>query len=533
MANRFTSERVIAALLLGLVGLTAGLVFQARSIERSHRATADNALRDYAALAAWQYTERIQTELSSMSHTALDPVHELIHADAGGVMLPAPDVLLADRKDECSLVKAARFAFRVDLGGPAFFAGTVPDRGTKERIAARMTELAAAAPTTGEVLHLLVDSIGGERRAIAFGVVRRAGRAVSVYGLESPADAILPHLQHPFRHKALLPPSLLRGRTVDSVLTLVVHAPDGAPLAALGDTASMPGALMASTTSNAQSGSLTASVTIRPSAAGTLLIGGAPTSRLPLLLAFLVGSMLLAGLALIQVRRGRELARLRTRFVANVSHELRTPLAQISMFSETLLLGRERSREEAREFLSVIFREARRLSHLVESVLSFSRGEAGPQVPTKLAPLDVSYEVGEALHAFTPIAAAAGMTLSADLDANAIAAGNAHAMRQVLINLLDNAVKFGAAGQTIAVTVRRSEDGVVLAVDDEGPGIPLEERRRVFEPFAQGTSGSTRGQSGAGIGLTVVAELMRAMGGRVWIDDAPAGTGARIACALR
>src|SRR5207247_25370 len=144
-------------------------------------------------------------------------------------------------------------------------------------------------------------------------------------------------------------------------------------------------------------------VTLRPDVATKLVIGGLPRSRLP----FVLGGLLLtAGLsvtALVHLRRESDLARLRTDFVSGVSHELRTPLAQIRMFGETLLLGRVRSETERRRSLEIIDQEARRLTHLVENLLHFSRSERQTHrvapAPTWMAPL-----VRSVVEAFAPLA---------------------------------------------------------------------------------------------------------------------------------
>jgi signal transduction histidine kinase len=106
------------------------------------------------------------------------------------------------------------------------------------------------------------------------------------------------------------------------------------------------------------------------------------------------------------------------------------------------------------------------------------------------------------------------------------------ALRQVLLNLLDNAVKFGPKGQRIDVCVACQNDEVTISVTDEGPGIPESERRNVFEPFTQVASTQSRTTTGAGIGLAVVADLVAAHNGRVWIDAAPIGRGTRVSIAL-
>ncbi|MBW8840193.1 MAG: histidine kinase, partial [Gemmatimonadetes bacterium] len=133
-----------------------------------------------------------------------------------------------------------------------------------------------------------------------------------------------------------------------------------------------------------------------------------------------------------------------------MSHELRTPLAQIRMFSETLVLGRVRSDEERLRSLAIIDQEARRLTHLVENLLHFSRSERqtahiAPE-PTALAPL-----VREVIDGFEPLAAARGARLSAAVPEDLVVPADPGAVRQMLLNLLDNAVKYCPAGQEIRI----------------------------------------------------------------------------------
>ena len=327
----------------------------------------------------------------------------------------------------------------------------------------------------------------------------------------------------------LLPPSLVQGRSMDSLMMLEIRRADGGVLTTIGSAAN--GSLSAQETTSAAAGSVVTRVVLRPQAASVLLIGGVPASGLNTLLMLLLGSIVLAGVALLQIRRGRELSRLRTRFVANVSHELRTPLAQISMFSETLLLERERSPDEGREFLTIIFREARRLSHLVESVLSFSRSEVGAR-DFRPVRRDVAREVGDAVLAFSPLAGAAGVELRIQHDGDCIANVEPDSIRQVMLNLLDNAVKFGPKGQVVSVSVVHAGAELLIRVSDQGPGIPVSERSNVFEPFAQVSTRLSRTTTGAGIGLAVVADVVAAHAGRVWIEDGPGNRGTCITIAL-
>ena len=266
-------------------------------------------------------------------------------------------------------------------------------------------------------------------------------------------------------------------------------------------------------------------VWLHSGAAERLVIGGLPRSRLPLLLGLLALTGGLVVAAAFQLRREHELTRLRSDFVSSVSHELRTPLAHIRLFSETLLLGRVRSEAEGRRSLEIIQQESRRLTHLVDNVLYFSRGERGvarlSAVPARLADL-----AAEAIEAFTPLAQSARSELRLDVRDDVIAPVDAGAVRQILLNLIDNAVKYGREGQTVHVTVAAKEGRAVLAVEDAGPGVPEDARARIFEPYCRLSSAAVSAVAGTGIGLAVVRDLALLHGGSCRVENVTAG-GAR------
>src|SRR5439155_1097638 len=140
-----------------------------------------------------------------------------------------------------------------------------------------------------------------------------------------------------------------------------------------------------------------------PSAAERLIIGGVPRNRVPLLVGLLLLTTSLVVVALIQLRRERELVRLRADFISGVSHELRTPVAQIRMFGETLLLDRVRSSEERRRSLAIIVQESQRLTHLIDNVLHFSRSDRGASL-VKPSPARLDLLLHEILDSFEPLA---------------------------------------------------------------------------------------------------------------------------------
>jgi signal transduction histidine kinase len=323
----------------------------------------------------------------------------------------------------------------------------------------------------------------------------------------------------------LLPPTLA-GFSND-MLGVRVAARDGAALVA---TAAFPDGPVARGSLDATVGGVPFEVAVPASAADRLVIGGTAPSRLPWLLGLLALTAVLLAIAAVQLRREHELARTRTDFVSSVTHELRTPLAQIRLFAETMLFDRVRSPEEARRSLEIINQEAQRLGHLVDNVLYFSRGEHQSHRIAR-TPLHLPSAAEALIESFAPLAQSGGRArLELDVRQDVVAPVDPGAFRQVLLNLLDNAVKYGPADQTVRVSIDRRGATAVVAVEDEGPGIDPADRERIWEPYARLTPASASGVAGAGIGLSVVRDLVELHGGRVRVDGA--ARGARFEVAL-
>jgi signal transduction histidine kinase len=245
----------------------------------------------------------------------------------------------------------------------------------------------------------------------------------------------------------------------------------------------------------------------------------------PIYVALLAITVVLLVTAILQIGRERALARMRSDFVAGVSHELRTPLTQIRMFVETLRLDRIRSDEERRRSLAIIDQEARRLAQLVENILQFSRGERGV-LRIAARPADVGEIVADAIEGF-----ASPAKIETSIETGTVATVDEDGIRQIVLNLLDNAVKYGPEGQTIRVDVKRINENVQIVVEDEGPGIPPHQGKRIWRRYVRLGRERTRAIAGAGIGLAVVRELVALHGGRAWCE-AGAGGGARFVVQL-
>ena len=275
-------------------------------------------------------------------------------------------------------------------------------------------------------------------------------------------------------------------------------------------------------------GGLLVRAQIRPEMAGTVVIGGLPRSRLPFLLGLLAVSAMLALVALGQIRREGELARLRESFVANISHELRTPLAQMRLYLETLRLGRFTTDDQRAWSLDNVERETTRLTQLVERVLRFSRtGRPDNDAREKV---DAASEVQRIVEEFRPLAAARGSRVTVDAQPVPPLVLRPAALRHIVLNLLDNAVKYGPAGQTVQVQVGLAGTDVRIAIRDEGPGIPAADRVKVWKPYQRGRTAGHN--AGSGIGLAVVRDVAMAHGGRAWIDEPTTGRGALFVISL-
>jgi signal transduction histidine kinase len=272
-------------------------------------------------------------------------------------------------------------------------------------------------------------------------------------------------------------------------------------------------------------GGMIAMATINPAGAQALVAGGLPATRVPMILALLALALGMGATAGLLLRRTYRLAELREDFVSGVSHELRTPLTQIRMHSELLATEGFKSSAERARAVDVIHRESLRLTNLVDNILEFARLRRTQVVPeaSAVSLSDVAKEVSDAL---APILESHGNRLELNSTGDVEILGDRDSVIRILRNLVENAAKYGPAGQTVRMTIARDGAGVArVLVDDEGPGIPASERAKIWQPYYR-LDRDRNTKAGSGLGLSVVADLVQALGGRVAVDDAP-GRGAR------
>ncbi len=535
-ANTGSHAMLLAALLVCTLILATMLAYEAHDAAKSHRATAERALHDDAAVAAWELVAGVNENLQSSVGAGLAPVTRT-RASSPYEILASPAFLAASAGSALRCPTAAgdssRFYFRID-----FRDGTLATSGA-EPSAAMAAWLVDTITAHGRTVYQpdwnfavvlgAPPNSGEPQAAIAYAVKYAEHSApIAAYGIRTCGAAIGSDLiRGVIAERALLPASVASGASNDSLVSISVRDQTGRVV--FESDRPQPSPYFADVPLK-RVGALVARASIRPRAVEVLALGAFPQSRVPILVGLLTLTAAMIVLAVAQLRREHELSRLRSDFISSVSHELRTPLSQILLFAETLNLGRVRTEAERQSATDVIVQEGRRLMHLVENILHFSRAE---RQMTRLGPepVDLSLAVQEIVDDWRPLAQAADVTVRTELAGDVHAVADRRALRQMVLNLLDNAVKYGPVGQVVTVGTSSAGARVRIWVDDQGPGVPARERERVWNPFYRLDRDARSSVAGSGIGLFVVRELAQLHGGSAWVEDAPSG-GARFVVEL-
>lgn len=527
IADRDGNTWMVALLVLSLAVLAA-LAWQAYDAARSHQEAATDVLRDYANLAADELVGRCTQAIGYFGAYPFLQQFVLYSERSFDRALPTAETLaeLGDPRVR-SAAKIVATTLRLDLETGAFeMAGKQPSQAVEAWLRTELADPDVHLQHDDRAMGALATVIDGQEfRAYLLPIANDAQR---VYGFLLDRERAAPLLAQAVLAEPLLPPTLGAGSLgndmlsvalVDSANVLVFKSQN--PTFALD--LYRPEVTASRDLGVLYSGLLEGwrvQVTLDPEAAPRLVIGGLPRSRLPMLAGLIVLGVALLVAALVQQRRARRLTRLREDFIAEVSHELRTPLTQIRMFTETLLLGRVRSEAEARQSLEIVDREARRLGRLVENILLFSRGQRG-SVPLACSRQPIAPIVLAVVDELAPMAEARVVSVHTHLDEAVAAEVDTGAIHQVMINLLDNAIKYGPRGQRIDIAVTRTGGQCLLTIDDQGPGVPARDRLRIWQSYRRLERDRRAAIAGTGIGLAVVRDLVERHGGTVEVGPVP------------
>ena len=225
-------------------------------------------------------------------------------------------------------------------------------------------------------------------------------------------------------------------------------------------------------------------------------------------------------ISLRDIAEQKEQERMHRDFVSMAAHELRNPLTAIKGFTRTLMLKADMLSDERRyEYLSMVNEQSNRLAHLVEDLMRVSRIDAG-RVTIEPRALDVAETLAGLLEQFRTKWSAREIVVTRP-ESLSPAFADPHKLEEILINLIDNAVKYSEAGSRVEVSIAADGADVKVSVRDHGEGIPAEEIPNLFQKFARIASPSTSEIPGTGLGLYIVKGFVLAHGGRVWVDSSP------------
>ena len=489
------TSSLIVVVLIGSLVVAAVLATQAIVAARERRAISEAMLRQYAELAAWEFSRQARRDIEqSLVHTLGTYAHpQRSHEGGENCNCDALAVVEWFEVTAAGAVKAASDSVRTSLGDAS---GRPPRR------------------DGGAADGLRTIAVSGDRmRFIAMKPEPHLGDGGQV-GLVASVQSLQPLLSRSYSRASLLPGALTGRRDPHLLVDLRIVDATGTTVFASRDTTAGPYVVESPLLAGLEI-PLVAQVSVTPAFIAGLGPAHGAAARTTLVVTLVAVNVLLVMVGLWQLARERELARLRSDFIAGVSHELRTPLAQIRMFSETLLLDRIRNATEKQRALEIIGQESHSADPAGRQRAALSpTARAMPDADGDAIDLQRFRARGRRVVRAAGAAGSAELALAVAPDVVAVRADRG-ALRQVLLNLLDNAVKYGPAGQVITVRVAADDGEAVLTVDDGGRAC----RRgsaRIFTAFERGreTRGTAAPASASRWCRQIVEAHRRRRGGR-------------------
>ncbi len=256
--------------------------------------------------------------------------------------------------------------------------------------------------------------------------------------------------------------------------------------------------------------------------ASQLIIGGLPQTQLPQLL-ILIGLAISAMVIMFWLyRRTSLLTRQKEQFIARASHELKTPLTQIRLFAETLELGREKDDAKQHHYLKVIHQESIRLSHLVDNILQQQQIQQN-QIKVLPEAINLRTFMTDLRSQQDIMWQQKNIAVDIDIEPELLIQTDPNLLKQILINVLDNAVKFGPEQQTLNIQAHNHDHKTILKITDQGPGIPKQQVEQMLQNYQRLERDEHRGINGNGLGLSIANTLCQQLGGQLLFEHPTTG----------
>lgn len=233
----------------------------------------------------------------------------------------------------------------------------------------------------------------------------------------------------------------------------------------------------------------------------------------------LCGAMLIGLFTLVRdEKRKKQMSRLRSDFVSNVTHELKTPLTSINMFAESILLGRVKSEKDLKKYANVIVKESERLKRMINNILDFSKKENN-KLSYHPKACDLVEVVDATMKEMNYWLEINKFEVTLDLQQKIIAVIDPEGIKQVLSNLISNAIKYSVIKKKLIVRLYKKEGKAFIEVEDYGIGIPKEKQKNIFEKFYRVNSDKNENIGGTGLGLTVSKDIIEAQNGKLLVSS--------------
>ncbi|TDF35677.1 HAMP domain-containing histidine kinase [Alteromonadaceae bacterium M269] len=499
-----------SALLGASLIILFALAWQAVQATRAHYAISDNVLREYAVLVSSEFSRRMTQDIGYNGYFGLaSAIREQYEGALKQGFVPVfPDNVAPLAKDIFVFDGEQLFFSSKNLDDlSALSFESFKDSLQQELKALDKTSLSSRPFHSMQLSETHASSV----------IFTLIGQDIVGFSVE---DATVgAWMQRSFDKSPLLPEALANGKLTNDFIRLAVVSSSDALLLNTGEEA-LKAPMATKRMTEEYSGifrGTTILVAIDPMISHDLVMGEKPLLRLPLILIALTIAAGLLLVAIQQMRKERALALLRNRFIAEVSHELRTPLTQIRMFAETLLHHRAKDEHAQTKALNIINRESQRLGHLVDNILTFSQRAKRQTLNLKEERIDKL--VADAIDELEPLAEQLNCNIA--LEAQDLTCLVDHmAFQQIMLNLLDNALKYGGKNQLINVRVRENQGRAEIRVIDQGKGVSAEEQEKIWQDFYRPENNA---ETGVGIGLSIVRELAYRMEGSCWLEEMETG----------